>query len=96
MNGNAIVSATGTFSSVSIFLIVYLVGILLIAAAACYWEVHLSKAEEWWKGLILPLFAVMIGSIANLLAIILLVIYGVNRRKMKKKNELEQMKIKDL
>lgn len=96
MNGNAIVSATGTFSSVSIFLIVYLVGILLIATAACYWEVRLSKAEEWWKGLILPLFAVMIGSIANLLAIILMVIYGVNRRKIKKKNELEQMKIKDL
>ncbi|MGN0133646.1 MAG: hypothetical protein ACI4AO_02895 [Anaerotignum sp.] len=80
----------------SIFFTAYFLGMILVAVATCYWEVRLSREEEWWKGLILPLFAVMIGSIANILAIILLVIYGVNRRKMKKKNELEQMKIKDL
>lgn len=95
MDGNMITESMG-MSGISIIFIVYFAVILLIAAAACYWEVRLFREQEWWKGLILPLFAVIIGSIANILAIILLMIYGLNRRKMKKKNELEQMKIKDL
>ncbi len=73
-----------------IFYIALLIG-------SCYLQVRLSKAEEWWKGLILPAIALIFHSFGNALAVVLLVIYGVNRYKIKKhKDEIEQMKIQDL
>ena len=75
---------------VIIFNIAFLIG-------SCYLQVGLSKAEEWWKGLILPAIALLFFSFGKVLAVVLLAIYGVNRYKIKKhKDEIEQMKIQDL
>ncbi len=77
------------------------VGILIFWIAVfgifCYLEVRLSKAEEWWKGLIPMAVLLVFGALSSPLGIVLLVIYSVNRYKIKKKNdEIKQMKIKDL
>lgn len=45
MDGNMITESMG-MSGISIIFIVYFAVILLIAAAACYWEVRLSREQE--------------------------------------------------
>ena len=80
---------------------VFMIGVVVFGIAffiaACYLEVRLSKAAEWWEGLILPVILLVLDVLSSPLGIVLLVIYAVNRYKIKKqKDEIEQMKIKDL
>lgn len=80
---------------------VFMTGVVVFGIAffiaACYLEVRLSKAAEWWKGLILPVILLILDALSSPLGMVLLVIYAVNRYKIKKqKDEIEQMKIKDL
>ena len=80
---------------------VFMTGVVVFGIAffiaACYLEVRLSKAAEWWKGLILPVILLVLDVLSSPLGIVLLVIYAVNRYKIKKqKDDIEQMKIKDL
>lgn len=76
------------------------VGLLIFSIAifigACILEIRLAKEKEWWKGLILPVLILIIPSIGNVLAVVLLVIYAVMRYRGRKDREMEQMKIKDL
>lgn len=79
-----------------LFGIGFLIFSIALIVGACILEIRLAKEKEWWKGLILPLVILIIPSVGNVLAIILLVIYAVMRYKEKKDREIEQMKIKDL
>lgn len=84
-------------STMTLFTIGFVVFNIVFFAALCYLEVRLSKAEEWWKGLIPLVILLVLGAFSSPLGIVLLIIYGVNRYKIKKqKDEIEQMKIKDL
>lgn len=84
-------------SMTTVFMICFVIFTIAFFVAACYLEVRLSKAEEWWKGLIPMAVLLVLGALSSPLGIVLLVIYGVNRYKIKKKNdEIKQMKIKDL
>lgn len=84
-------------SSMTVFTIGVVIFTIAFFVAACYLEVRLSKAEEWWKGLIPMAVLLVLGALSSPLGIVLLIIYGVNRYKIKKhKDEMEQMKIQDL
>ncbi len=74
-------------------LLLFGIGIMI---GACFLEIRLAKEKEWWKGLILPIAILVVPSIGNVLAVILLGIYVVIHDKGKKNKEIEQMKIKDL
>lgn len=96
-HGNTIAQSVGGPNIGVIFLVGMLIFGITFFVAACYLEVRLSKAEEWWKGLIPMAVLLVFGALSSPLGIVLLVIYGVNRYKIKKKNdEIKQMKIKDL
>lgn len=83
--------------NMTFFTLGFLVFHIVFFIALCYLEMRLSKAEDWWKGLILPAIALLLSSSGKALVVVLLVIYGVNRYKIKKnKDEIEQMKIQDL
>ena len=97
MQGLICGNTISNFSGATFFMIGLLVFCLAFFVAACYLEVRLSKAEEWWKVLIPLAVLLVVGAFSSPLGVILLVIYGVNRYQIKKqKDELEQMKIKDL
>lgn len=86
--------------NMTIFTGVLGVGLLLFSIAlivgACLLEIRLAKEKEWWKGLIVPLAILIIPSVGNVLAVVLLVIYAVMRYRGRKDREIEQMKIQDL
>lgn len=66
---------------------------LLIYVAVCYLEWRLSKKEEWWKGMILPIVFLLLGSGGHLFGFILLAIYGIQRfklEKLKKETQTEE------
>lgn len=82
---------------VTLFSVGLLVFCLLVFGGFCWLEVRLSKAEEWWKGLIPLAVLLVLGALSSPLGVVLLVIYGVNRYKIKKhSDEIKQMKIQDL
>ncbi|MGN0136569.1 hypothetical protein [Anaerotignum sp.] len=79
---------------------------------ACFLEWKLAKKEEWYLGLILPvlLFGDSLGRMMaeyeaagaglflrlNVTTILLLLLYGFQRIRLKQKREYAQMKLKDL
>lgn len=93
LHGNTAAQSMG-LTRVAAFMTGYLVVMAVIAVGACLWEVRLAREEEYWKGLILPFAALLLGT--RILGIILLIIFGVVQYRRKKKRELEEMKIKDL
>lgn len=93
LHGNTIDHSMG-MAGAATFLTGFMAVMAVIAVGACLWEVRLAKEEEYWKGLILPFAALLIGT--RILGIILLIIFGVVQYRRKKKRELEEMKIKDL
>lgn len=97
LHGNTVAHSVGLEGfrhSMSLFTGGVMLFYIVIAVGACLWEVRLAKEEEYWKGLILPFAALLIGT--RILGIILLIIFGVVQYRKKKKRELEEMKIKDL
>ena len=66
---------------------------LLIYAAICYLEWRLAQKEEWWKGMILPIVFLLLGRGGRFLGIILLVIYGLQRNKLQKEQNIPSEQI---
>ncbi len=109
----------------SVILLVIVIGIFI---GVCFFQAFLSKKENKWLGLILPIFkisitfliiaiaffnmganldnpisisgthrtSILMGLVFNIPTIVYLIIYFVCRSKLKNKNLVDKMKIKDL